>query len=504
MTSGSRPPSDVDDQFSTAHLRSDLRNRSVRGGIATVGSQAAHFVLTTISTVVLARLLTPADFGLIAMVAPLTGFVRMFSDLGLSTATIQRDQVTHSQVSTLFWVNLGVSMVLAVTTMALAPVVGLFYGDPRVVPITVALAALFVFGGVTAQQQAVLQRQMRFGVLGAIHVAASAMGVFAGILGALAGLDYWSLVLMNAVTGAAGAGMMWVASSWRPGRPVRGAGTREMLRFGGGLTGFNIVNYLARNADDVLIGRFLGAAPLGYYTKAYALLLLPVTMIRTPISQVAITALSQLQHEPERYRRYVRKALSLITFLSMPLIVFSAWQAENLVLLALGSQWLPAVPVFRVLSAAAFVQSFNVVTGWVYTSLGRTGRWFRWGVLYSAVTVLAFVIGLRWGIEGVAICYSASVYLLLVPSLMYCFSGTFVRISDVFSPVWRSVVIGLVAAAGSMGISQMLGGGDRGLAELGLAAANLAVLYVGFWFVVPGGRSILRDFRRIIHAAVRG
>jgi uncharacterized membrane protein len=174
----SPPVSEVPlDSLRIDHLKADLRGRSVRGGILTVIGQGVGFILQIISTVVLARLLTPADYGLVAMVAAVSGLVQIFADAGLSQATIQRPEVNHRQVSTLFWINVGFSFLLMVVLSALAPALAWFYGEPRVALITLVVAGTFLFGGLTVQHDALLRRQMRFFSLTVRDIAASVVGV---------------------------------------------------------------------------------------------------------------------------------------------------------------------------------------------------------------------------------------------------------------------------------------------------------------------------------------
>jgi PST family polysaccharide transporter len=219
-----------------------------------MGGQAANFVLKLGSTAVLARLLTPADFGLIAMVTAVTGFVEMFKEAGLSMATIQRAEINHRQISTLFWINLGLSILLMFVVVGLAPAVAWFYGEPQLLWITIALGAMFPLGGLTIQHVALLRRQMRFGTLVSIDVTSNAVGIAAAITAAAFGARYWALVIMMAASGAANAALVWITCPWVPGLPKRGAGVRPMLAFGGNLTGFAFINYWARSADNVLIG----------------------------------------------------------------------------------------------------------------------------------------------------------------------------------------------------------------------------------------------------------
>ncbi|MEJ5296755.1 MAG: lipopolysaccharide biosynthesis protein [Armatimonadota bacterium] len=497
--SKARPPLDGEDRlFATAHLHSDLRGRSVRGGALTVASQAGRFALNTVSLMALARLLTPADFGLVAMVQPITGFVALFKDLGLTLATVQRADVDHGQVSTLFWINVLVSLLLTLIGVAIAPLVGLFYGDGRAVWITVALSATFLFGGLSAQHQALLQRQMRFGSIALAELGGLSVGIAAGILAAWRGMGYWSLVVMTAATGAANVALLWWQSGWRPGLPRRGTGVREMLRFGGGLTGFNIVNYLTRNADNVLVGRFLGSEALGYYSRAYSLLALPMRQINMPVTSVAVPALSRLRSQPERFRRYYLRVIQMMAATGMPLVVFTFVCADSLILLILGEQWRPCVAIFRALGPAAFFATFNVVEGLVYVPRGDTVRWFRWTTGVAPFYVLAFALGLRWGPVGVAVCYSAAMTILRVPGILYAYRGSPLRLPHLLNVLWRPAAASFSAGA----LLYPLVSSHRVVAaplaaQVGGALAVYLALYLGVLALLPGGAKMLAEMRSI-------
>ncbi len=180
-----------------------------------------------------------------------------------------------------------------------------------------------------------------------------------------------------------------------------------MLAFGGNLTGFNVVNYFARNLDNILIGRYWGVEPLGLYSKAYSLLMLPLQQINAPISSVAIPALSRLQNDPEQYRKYYLKAISLITFVSLPGVMFMIVMSENIIRVVLGEQWIKASPIFSVLGISALIQVVLNTNGWLHVSIGRTDRMFRWGIFASFFIVVSFFIGLPYGAIGVATSLSA-------------------------------------------------------------------------------------------------
>jgi len=435
-------------QFDTKHLLVDLKSRSVRGGAVTFIGQGTKFFLKLGSTMVLARILTPQDFGLIAMVVAVTGFIMVFKDLGLSMATVQKAEINHGQISTLFWINIAISSALMLITMALAPAVAWFYKEPRLLWVTIALASAFIFGGLTVQHQALLRRQMRFVALATIDISSIAAGVATGIVCVLAGLGYWSLVLMQLVTPIAMAVGVWIASGWLPGPPVRRSGVREMLAFGGYLTGFSIVNYFARNLDKVLLGRFWGSQSTGLYAKAYSLLLLPIGQITAPMTAVAVPALSRLQNEPERFRNYYLKAIKLIAYITMPIVVTMGVLATEVVTLILGEQWTDAGPIFRILAFAAFWQPVCGTVGWIYVSLNQTRRMAIWGAIACPIIMLSFVIGLPWGVKGVATGYATCILLLLYPMMFVALKHAPIRIADVFLTIYRPFVLSIVTGLG--------------------------------------------------------
>ena len=478
--------------FDTEYLKADLKGRSVRGGAVTMAAQGVRFVLGMGSTVVLARLLTPQDFGLIAMVTAVTGFVMMFKDMGLSMATVQRAEINHNQISTLFWINVVLSIGVMVVTAALAPVIAWFYGEPRLTWITLALAGAFIFGGLTVQHQALLRRNMRFGSLAFIQIISMVAGIATAIVSAFYGAGYWSLVLMQLATAIAGAIAVWVVCGWRPGLPVRRPGVRSLLAFGGYLTASNVLNYLVRNLDNILLGAVWGATSVGLYSKAYGLLMLPIRQVNGPLTAVAIPALSSLQNNPDEYRRYYVKAIAILAFLSMPLIVFVLCSAKDVVLLILGQQWVNSIPIFMALAPAALLGSLNVVTGWVFVPLGRTNRQLRCCLFGSIVTITAFFVGLRWGALGVAVAFSIALLIARLPQIIYAYHGTPLRLSNLGSVLWRPALACLIAAAVVINIDV-----NVLVANLFLKLLVQGIIFIScygcVWLIVPDGRDFLRE-----------
>ena len=338
MTIAETSSRDREGHLRTDDLIDDLGRRTARGGAITIFSQGTKFLLGMVGTVILARLLSPEDYGLVGMVAVVTGFIAIFKDLGLSVATIQKAEVNSQQISTLFWINLLLSAGIMLVTVAIAPGIAWFYGEPKLIAITIAYAAGFLFGGLTVQHEALLRRRMRFLALAIAEVVALVLSSVVAITLAWNGARYWALVFSQLCLGLTYGLAVWIACGWRPGLPVRNSGVRQMLAFGGNLTGFGVVNYFARNLDNLLIGRYWGPEQLGLYARAYQLLLLPIDQMITPITAVAVPALSRLKDSPERYRQAYLRLLEKVALLTMPIMAFMIVSSDWLVAIVLGPE----------------------------------------------------------------------------------------------------------------------------------------------------------------------
>jgi O-antigen/teichoic acid export membrane protein len=497
MIDGERPVSaersSRDAHLDIDHLERDLKGRSVRGIAAMVLSEGGRFAMRILGVAVLARLLTPADFGLIAMVATFTRLIELFRDLGLATATIQRTDISQEQVSYLFWVNVAAGVGGAALAAALAPVAAWFYGEPDLTQITVVLATAFLFGGVSVQHQALLRRQMKFSALAWLRVGASVGSVVVGVVAALQGAGYWALVAMSLTSSVIMTVGLWGVCGWRPCPPRRGTeATRALLAFGRNLTCTRLLAFFARNLDNILIGKVWGSDALGLYSKAYQLLMLPIQQIITPLTGVVVPVLSRLQDEPERFRNYYRKALQALSSLTMPIVVFTFVVADELVLLILGPQWGGTAVIFRLLVPAAFVGTFNGAAGWVWVALDQTDRQLRWGLIATPFYIAAFGVGVVWGPEGVAVAFSVAQCVLRYAGLAYCYQTNFLEFRDLWSAIWRPSVASIVAgvsvfAVHASGLVPPLGAS----ASLAASLVTYFIVYLLVWLCTPGGRRAL-------------
>ncbi len=477
----------------------DVTRQSVQGGLVLVIGQAARLILQLGSTAVLARFLLPADFGLVAMVTVFTGTIGLFQDFGLSTATIQRAQIQHHQVSALFWITIALSLTLASIIAAMAPAVSWFYGKPELTPVTVAIGSSLIFSGISAQHIALMRRRMRFNQLALIDVCSIAFGATVAIALAFAGWGYWALVLMQITMSFTKATLSFCLSGWIPGRPIFDKNVKSMLRFGTNMTAFTIVNYVTRNADNLLVGRFVGASALGLYSKAYGLLLLPVQQITRPLSAVVLPALSRLQDDPVRYRNYYFGAARTIAYCAMPLVVMLGVLSEDVILILLGPEWMGAVTIFRIFAIYGFWHSVSVTTGWVLVSRGHANRMFKWGLFQSIVAVVAYAAGLPWGAEGVAVAVTIQASILVIPQMMFAYRDSPIEVGALMKTLLRPALFSAMLFASMFPVDLALSSASpflRIAAVLGVVGVtSLALFYLcpAFWNDL---HAVLRQFKR--------
>ena len=488
--------SQLRDAFSTEHLQTDLKGRSVRGVMVTLTSQGSLFLIQSISTVVLARLLTPADFGLVAMVTAVSELATPFGDLGLSQATIQRSEINQAQVSTLFWINVAIGLALMLVMTALGPVLAWFYGDPRLKAITALMSLTFLIAGVKAQPEALLRRQMRFSSLAIRNVASLGMAVSVAIAIAWRGAGYWAIVTIPLTAQFAQMAISWFMVKWRPGLPRRSPQVSSMLAFGGNLAASLLIFGTHRNADNILIGWYCGAGPLGLYSRAYSLLMLPVRQLHAPIASVAIPAFSRIQGCPERFAQYYLRAISLMVWIGAPLFGIFFVGAEPLIRLALGRQWHESVAVFQILTISALGQLFLQSTAWLFVSRGESDRLLKLLLIISPLIIGSFVIGLPFGIKGVALCYSLVLIAILPWILKYTFRGTSLTLQRVGRVTMCPISLCLVSVCLAELMLQVVSP-DRAISKLLLIALGFAIVYSAS-LLIPRIRDEASFFRDLI------
>src|SRR5277367_932015 len=478
----------------------DLKEKTIRGGLARLSAHGANFSLRLGSLMILARLLGPKEFGLVGMVTAFTGVLTLFRDFGLSSAAIQRKTVTDEQISTLFWINVLVGLLLTLVSVGMAPAIAAFYHEPRLVKVTAVLAIGFLFNAAGVQHSVLLQREMRFTALAVIGTVSMIVGTAIAIVGALAGYGYWALVAMSIITPLIYTVCVWIATSWVPGMPRRGAGIRSMMRFGGTVTLNGLVVYVASNLDKVLIGRFWGTDAIGIYGRAYQLISIPTDNLNASVGEVAFSALSRIQDDPIRLKSYFLKGYSLVLAMTLPITLACAFFADDIILVALGPKWMEAAPLFRLMAPTILVFAVANPLGWLVTSLGLVSRNLKIALLIAPTMVASYVLGLRYGPKGVAFAYSAALTLWLLPLIAWCVHGTVVSFRDVLLTISRPLVSGIIAVGFAFGVRLIYGHSLPPLPRLVLENAVLLVIYLAMLLFVMGQRDfyldVLRGFKK--------
>ena len=468
----------------------DLKERAIRGGFAKVVAQGMNFTLRVGSLMVLARLLDPRDFGLVGMVTAFTGVLNLFRDFGLSAASVQRGHVTEEQISTLFWINILVGVMLAIILAAMAPLVVAFYHEPHLFWVTIVLATAFVFNAAGVQHGALLQRQMRFTTLARIDVITLVISTLIGIGMAMAGFRYWALVAAALTPPLTSTFFLWLASGWVPGRPRFGVELHSLMRFGGTVTLISVVMYIAYNLEKVLLGRFWGADAVGIYGRSYQAINIPTDSLNSAVGEVAFATLSRVRNDPDRFRSYFLKGYSLVLALTIPITIAVALFARDLIFVLLGPKWKDAADIFRLLAPTILVFALINPIGWLMFALGLVARSLKASLVFAPVVIAAYAMGLPYGPKGVAFAYSAIMMLWAIPLVAWGVHGTMVSLRDIALAASRPLISGIVAAVLAFGVQFYLGGLLFPLTRLMLGGTVLVASYMFMLLYVMGQKTI--------------
>lgn len=393
-----------------------LPDQTVDGIRWTSGARLLSQLANLVLTLVLARLLTPAEFGKLAMVTVVTGFVSLFGELGFGAALIQRKDLKEEHYSSVFWLNVGTGVILGGGVALSAPILAGFYREDDVLWLARAVAFGFVLAPLSMVQNAILNRSMAFRRLAAVESVTTLTTGGVALALALGGFGVWSLVARLLLASVVSATVLWSMSPWRPSWKVDVRALRELLGFSSNLVGFAAINYWARQVDDLLIGRVMGAAALGNYSRAYSIMMLPIQEVSGVLTRVMFPAMSRVQGDKPLVRSMYLQTISCIALITFPLMLTLLVTAERVVVVFYGAQWLDMVPVLEVFCIVGMVQSIGTTVGWIYQSQGRTDWMFRWGLVASPVLIAGIVWGVFQGTPlHVAYGYAAAMALSVYP-----------------------------------------------------------------------------------------
>lgn len=493
---------------SAANESGALRRLAVRGAGVTVLSGGLGQAIQIVATVVLARLLTPADFGVVAMVTTFALLISNFGLNGFTEAVLQREEIDRYLASNLFWINTGAGFFLTVGFAAAGSLAARFYSNPDVAPVAAGISATIFITSTSVLHLALLQRAMRFSEVCANGIVARAVSVAVSILLAWVGWGYWALVAGAVALPLSTSLGAFILCRWVPSLPRRAAGTASMVRFAMHVYGRFSVNYGARNMDNVLVGWRFNAQSLGFYKKAWDLFALSAFLFVQSLTTVAVSALSRLNRDPIQYRRRLLSATTVTAFVGMGVGADLTLIGKDVIRLLLGPAWEPAGRLFTLFGPGIGVMSIYSISSWIHLSLGRADRWFRWTILELAVTGLLFVLGLPWGPAGIAVAWTASFWILTIPALWYAGRPIHFGIGPVLAAVWKYFLASLLAGCGTAVII----GGLRSfvvasswvevLARIALASSLFGILYLSAVVLLHRGCAPLYQVARLLREMV--
>jgi PST family polysaccharide transporter len=476
-------PFDSSGKFRPAIGDGGLARRAVRGAGVTVFSGGLGLAIQMIATVILVRLLTPADFGLMAMATTFSMLLLNFGLNGFTEATIQSEEMDHKLASNLFWINVCAGFLLTIGFTAAGSLLARFYGDSRVTHVTLALSATIFITSISVQHLALLKRAMRFSAVSANDLVARVASVAVSILFGWAGYGYWALVA-GAITLQLSTSIgAWFLCRWIPGLPGSASGTQSRVWFAIHTYGRFTLNYFARNVDNILVGWRFGANSLGFYKKAYDLFALPAGQVVAPLTEVALSTLSRLNPRSVQYRQYFLSALSILAFVGMALAVDLTLVGKDLIRLLLGPKWEPAGRIFTFFGPGIGAMFIYHTHGWIHLSIGKADRWLRWVIVEVTVTVLLFLVALPWGPDGIAVAWAASFWILTIPAFWYAGKPIDFGIPPILGAVWKYVLAALLAGCVTVAIGPRIQflAATSGSAVVAQRILVISLLFTGFY-----------------------
>lgn len=474
----------------------DLKNKTVRAGLINVGSRGLGFTVRIGALMVLGRLLTPDDYGLVTMVTAFTGVLNMFGCFGLFQAAIQRDTLSEDESSSLFWLNLTFGAALTLTAIVAAPLVSAFYREPRLLAIMDVIAFTFVITAAGVQHGVLLQRRMAFGTSAKIEISSLLIATAVSIGMAVSGYGYWAIVSMTITLPLATTIGLWLSSGWIPGRPRIVAGLRSMLRFGVGTTLIGFLSYITNNIDKLLLGRVWGTEATGLYSRSFYLINFPTENLNSTIGEVAFAALSRTKGDPDRFRRYFLKGYSLVVTLTLPLTIVCTLFADDLIIVILGPKWTSAVEIFRILAPTIMVFAISSPLGWLLNALGMVKRGVHIGLFSAPLMITGVLIGLPYGPRGVAMAYSTVMVLKVIPITIWALYGTGVRYREFVGALASPLAASLVAGAIAYVVHGLAAPALSPVLRLMLDVGSFGAAYVAALLLIAGEKALYLDLFR--------
>ena len=481
-----------------------LGERVARSGAVVATGRVLQGVLSLASVTILARLLTPSDFGVLAMVLPVALIVSMTINRGLHVAVMHEAELSPAQISRLFWIAQRFNVVLLGAMALSAPLLARFYSEPRVTVVALLWTLALVFQSLGAFPEAVLKRQIRFGMLAGIELAAMVVGVASAITAAALGYGTVALILQVLVWQTLRCIGAYVASRWRPAvshTPATPDATVDRLvRYGSDFGLSRAIYWLGRQIDRMVVGYVSGASVLGLYDSARRWSWYPFQELFLAMTDVVVASLSRARTDSPRFREYCRRGFTAFLAVPMPAIAFVGLEAELVVRVLLGERWLGAVPMVRIMCGAAFLDSIGRLTSWLNAAEGNTRHQLEWSVASTVVTLAAVVATARSGALAVTWAFALATATLAIPGVAYCLRNSQLTGGDFVRAVWRPATSAVVASLAWLAGRGAVPTIQPAFVALVVDGVVFVTLYAVVWVALPGGRAATREGIEMLRA----
>ena len=455
----------------------DVTGSAVRGVFWVGGGQVIRQVVGILTYIILARLLVPDDFGLLSMVMVFVGFSRIFADFGIGSAIVQSKEVTQIKLSSAFWTNLAVSIVIALIVIAISPWIADFYNKPELVYLVITISSTLVLAGMVTIPKAILYRSMNFGAAVKAEVIGSLLAAICVVFLAFMGFGVWSLVLQPIIGNLFVVIFTFYFSSWLPSFVYSWKSIKKLVHFSANILGSDVVTYLTRNSDDLIIGKTLGSAPLGQYTLAYQIMLYPLQQVASIIVKVLFPTLSKFLDDLERFRNIYLKAVVSIALITFPMMFGLLAITTDFITVVFGEKWLPMKSVLEIFCLMGMFQSVGTTLGTIYMSTGQVKKVFYLGIFFAPLYIIAFLIGTKWGIVGVAWGFSIVVFTNTITTMFVGFRIINLSVGRFFRVLSSPLLISLAMYLSILGLNKMLGSLDE-ISRLIVDVSFGALIYV--------------------------
>jgi O-antigen/teichoic acid export membrane protein len=354
-------------------------------------------------TIIVARLLLPEDYGLMAMATIITGYAEIFSELGLGAAIIQRPNLNKTDLSSIFWFTMIVSLFFCLFSFAVAPITAHIFNEPRVLPLTQAVSVIFIISGLQIVPLNLLKKDLNFKTVGFIEMIGSMVACGSMLIMAYCGAGVWTLLGGRMINGVTRVLMLYYHALWRPSFHFRFKEAASYIRFGIVVSVSQSFYYLFEKSDKFFAGRAWSSQLVGYYSFAQQLALIPTEKIVSLINQVSFTAFSKLQDDKEAFNQLYLKIVEFTSTIVFPLYVGGFLVADELIVLLIGQQWLPAVFLFKFLCLAQIPRSINAINNFVHISRGEPNLGLFINVVLSISMAISFYFAVQFGLNAIVL-----------------------------------------------------------------------------------------------------